>query len=70
MISMVIFRDVNMPRKKKRKKDSPTISELCHLNKAPIQSAAKAVCSSGLYIQALQQLKHLPKSLGQPPVPF
>lgn len=36
-----------------KKKDSPTISELCHLNKEPIQTAAKAICSlaflSGLY---------------------
>lgn len=51
-----------------KKKDTPTISELCRLDKKPIQSAAKAVCSDGLYVQAVQQLKHLPSSFGQPPV--
>lgn len=46
---------------KKKKKNSPTISELCRCNKVSIQKAAKAICSKGLYIHALQQLKHLPK---------
>lgn len=65
MLSLVVFMHgaVNIPRKKE-KKDSPTISELCHKNKVPIQLAVKAICSTGLYIQTLQQLKHLPKSLG------
>lgn len=55
---------------KGEKKDSPTISELRYQNKEPIQWAAKTICSNGLYVLTLQQLKHLPKSLGQPPIQF
>lgn len=68
MLALVVFmhRDVNMLKKGKKRFSH----NLCHQNKAPIQWAAKAVCSNGLYIQALQQLKHLPKSLGQTPVRF
>lgn len=45
----------------KKKKDTPTISELCRGDKKPFQPAAKAVCSNGLYARALQQLKRLPQ---------
>lgn len=59
MLSLVVFRDVHVSWKKQ--KDSPTIAELSHLNNAPIQSDVKAICCTGLYVQALQQLKHLPQ---------
>lgn len=49
-------------QKSGKKRDSPTISELCEQNKKPFQTDAKIVCSSGLFNPAAQQLKHLPVS--------